>query len=336
MKLQELAAPQRTKQVARVMESYFGGRVGFDQLTRSQARQMLGRVRSLITEHRRQPEFHRSEQNPSYLKLVMMEQGLRNKLREDATLPMGQASGGTATAAKPGQSAGATTLANPQAAAAAKPGQSAGATTLANPQAAAAAAAAQQKKIAAIKDPKQQAAMKKAAAGQNLSPDEQQMVASVAMMPQGQMENRLRRNLYRTLRESEIQQAQVVLASQDMVDEVQKMSEQVSSMQFKDLPALVQQIKDQVGVDQAMQFNTDATAALAGLLQNLQGAKQQLEQALGVVTGQAPMVPGQDGMDAGLGGEVPPPEMNPADELPDIDLDTPAKPAAATLGRGRR
>ena len=32
MKLQELAAPQRTKQVAKVMESYFGGRVGFDQL----------------------------------------------------------------------------------------------------------------------------------------------------------------------------------------------------------------------------------------------------------------------------------------------------------------
>ena len=203
--------------------------------------------------------------------------------------------------------------------------------TVANAQAAAAA-----KKISSIKDPKQQAAMKKAAAGQNLNPDEQQMVASVAMMPQQTMENRLRRNLYRTLRESEIQQAQVVLASQDMVDQVQKMSEEISSMQFKDLPALVQQIKDQVGVDQAMQFNTDATAALAGLLQNLQGAKQQLEQALGVVTGNAPMVPGQDGMDAGMGGEAPPTEMNPADELPDIDMEPAARPASAALGRGRR
>jgi len=127
------------------------------------------------------------------------------------------------------------------------------------------------------------------------------------------------------------------LASQDMVDQVQKMSEEISSMQFKDLPALVQQIKDQVGVDQAMQFNTDATAALAGLLQNLQGAKQQLEQALGVVTGQAPMVPGQDGMDADMDAEAPPPEMNPADELPDIDdMEPTARPAAAALGRGRR
>jgi len=108
-------------------------------------------------------------------------------------------------------------------------------------------------------------------------------------------------------------------------------------MQFKDLPALVQQIRDQVGVDQAMQFNTDATAALAGLLQNLQGAKQQLEQALGVVTGQAPMVPGQDSMDAGMGAEAPPAEMNPADELPDIDdMEPAARPASASLGRGRR
>ena len=314
MKLQELAAPQRTKQVAKVMESYFGGRVGFDQLTRSQARHMLGRVRSLITEHRRQPEFHRSEQNPAYLKLVMMEQGLRTKLRETPTVSMGSTAGANQNQA-----------------------QSTSGMPPVNPTVAKAEAAAAAKKISSIKDPKQQAAMKKAAAGQNLNPDEQQMVASVAMMPQQQMENRLRRNLYRTLRESEIQQAQVVLASQDMVDQVQKMSEEISSMQFKDLPALVQQIKDQVGVDQAMQFNTDATAALAGLLQNLQGAKQQLEQALGVVTGQAPMVPGQDGMDAEMGGEAPPPpEMNPADELPDIDMEPAARPAAASLGRGRR
>jgi hypothetical protein len=105
---------------------------------------------------------------------------------------------------------------------------------------------------------------------------------------------------------SEVQQAQVVLASLDMVDQVQGMSEDISAMQFKDLPALVDQIKNEVGVDQAAQFNTDATAALSGLLQNLQAAKQQLETALGVVTGQAPVVPGADiTAGAGLGGEMP-------------------------------
>jgi hypothetical protein len=146
--------------------------------------------------------------------------------------------------------------------------------------------------------------------------------------------------LYRRLREaSEVQQAQVVLASQDMVDQVQKMSEQISAMQFKDLPALVDQIKNEVGVDQAMQFNTDATAALAGLLQNLQGTKTQLEQALGVVTGQAPVVPGAD-MDTDLTGELP--AELPAPDAEEIDTDievddgSDSGALAASLGRGRR
>jgi hypothetical protein len=124
-------------------------------------------------------------------------------------------------------------------------------------------------------------------------------------------ENRLRR-AYRMLKESEVQQAQVVLAAQDMVDKMQSMLEDVSSLQFKELPALVDSIKNQVGIDQATQFNTDASAALTGLMQNLQGAKQQLDAALGVVTGAAPAaVPGVDaapapGAEAGaeLGAEL--------------------------------
>jgi hypothetical protein len=106
------------------------------------------------------------------------------------------------------------------------------------------------------------------------------------------------------LKESEVQQAQVVLAAQDMVDKMQGMLEDVSELQFKELPALVDSIKNQVGVDQAAQFNTDATAALTGLLQNIQGAKQQLDQALGVVTGQAaPSTAGAD-LGADIGAEV--------------------------------
>ena len=91
------------------------------------------------------------------------------------------------------------------------------------------------------------------------------------------------------LSESEVQQAQVVLAAQDMVDKMQGMIEDTTEMQFKELPALVDSIKNQIGADQAAQFNNDAQAALTGLVQNLQGSKQQLEQALGVVTGQGPV-----------------------------------------------
>ncbi len=116
--------------------------------------------------------------------------------------------------------------------------------------------------------------------------------------PMAMAENRLRR-AYRMLKESEVQQAQVVLAAQDMVDKMQSMLEDTTELQFKELPALVDSIKNQVGIDQAQQFNQDVTAALTGLVQNLQGAKAQLDQALGVVTGTAaPAVPGLDAASA--------------------------------------
>jgi hypothetical protein len=281
MKLNELAAANPTKQAAKVFESYFGNAINFEAMTSGQARGMLKRVRTLIAEHRRTPEFHRSEQNPAYLKLVVMEQAL--------------ATAATAPATAPQQT----------------PQQQQAAMTLQRQQKERELTAAIQAKTKELADLNRQKAMLET-----------------------------RKSLKQRLKEaSEVQQAQVVLASQDMVDQVQKMSEQISAMQFKDLPALVDQIKNEVGTDQAMQFNTDATAALAGLLQNLQGAKTQLEAALGVVTGQAPVVPGAD-MGADLGGEMPAELPAPGEEeitATDIDIEEPEQqPAAATLGRGRR
>jgi hypothetical protein len=234
MKLQDLAQPQQSKQTARVFESYFGQSANFDQLTHPQARNMLTRVRNLIREHRAHPSFHRSEQNPTYLKLVVMEQGLAERMRE-------------------------------------------------------------------------------------------------------------------TLREaSEVQQAQVVLAAQDMVDKMQKMLEEITALQFKDLPALVDSIKNEVGAQQATQFNADATAALSGLVQNLQAGKQQMEAALGVVTGEgaAPMDAGMGAapMDASMGAdlgaagadlEAGAADLEAGAEVAADDLEAPAG-SAADLGRGRR
>ena len=298
MKLLELAAIQPTKQAAKVFESYFGGRVKIDTITPKQARSLLTRVRGLVKEHRRTPEFHYSEQNPSYLKLMMMEQVLSAKVKEDATVGIGQSAG----AQQPGV-APAVNPANVAMNMAAKKKQS-------------------QDQIQALKQ--QQADITK-----QISQLQQQQNNPMAMA-----ESRRQRRLREA---SEIQQAQVVLASQDMVDQVQKMSEQVSSMQFKDLPALVDQIRNEVGADQATQFNGDASAALSGLLQNLQGAKQQLEAALGVVTGQAPQVPGED-----MGAEMPPPAEEMPAELPapedDVDAEMDANLGApkTSLGRGRR
>jgi hypothetical protein len=286
MKLNELAVVSPTKQAAKVFESYFGRGIDFDSITPNQARGMLKRVRALIAEHRRTSEFHNSEQNPAYLKLVVMEQALATS----ATTPGMQA--------------------NPQ--------QTAAAMTLQRQQ--------QQRTIDdQLKQMDQQI---------------RELTAQRASLQKQKMQPAMENRLYRRLRESsEIQQAQVVLASQDMVDQVQKMSEQISAMQFKDLPALVDQIKNEVGVDQATQFNGDASAALSGLLQNLQGAKQQLEAALGVVTGQAPQVPGAD-MGADMGGELPAELPAPGEEEIETDIEVDdekdSDTLATSLGRGRR
>jgi hypothetical protein len=141
----------------------------------------------------------------------------------------------------------------------------------------------------------------------------------------------------RRLKEAtELQQAQVVLAAQDMVDQIQGMIEDISAMQFKDLPALVNSIRNDIGMDQAQQFNNDATAALQGLIQGLQGTKTQLESAQGILTGQAPVVPGMDQTAAApVAGEV---DVD-ADIEADLEL-PPEEPEdqtpARALGRERR
>ena len=199
-----------------------------------------------------------------------------------------------------------------------------------------------------VKDPKLAAALKKSTAGQPLNPEEQKLVAGAAMM---KAESRLRRAMTR-LNESEVQQAQVVLAAQDMVDRMQGMLEDISELQFKELPALVDSIKNQVGVDQAAQFNADATAALTGLLQNIQGAKQQLDSALNVVTGASPAGGVDAAADAAMAGadmgaaagadmgaaaaDMDAADMGAVDDLA-AELPEPgAEPTGAVLGRGKR
>ena len=302
MKLQELAAPNKHVQTRRVMEQYFGPSMDVQRLDLKNAQRMLARLQSLIREHRATTRRHFSEQDPAYLRMVMMEQALAARVREEM-IPVA-----TPATAKP---------------------------TTQNSHTA-------QKTTVDVKDPKLAAALKKSQAGQSLTPDEQKMVSAAALM---QQESRLRRALV-TLKESEVQQAQVVLAAQDMVDRIQSMIEDTTEMQFKELPALVDSIRNQIGMDQAVQFQTDAAAALTGLVQSLQGTKTSLEQGLGVVTGQAQATPALDAaMAAGDTGELPPPQGGEAEvdlsldaNLPAEEPEEPEQPTGSrgALGRGRR
>ena len=300
MKLNELAVTRPTRQIAKVFESHFDKSVKFDTLNRKQLHSMYRQVRGMLGEVRSSPARHTSEKNPAYLKLMMMEQALADRIYE---AEMG-ATGGVAPTT---------------------PG--------ATPQQAAAMAVKQKM------DQKKQVQQELDNAKKQVTDLQNQLNSLNTTTTVQEAELRLRAQGYGYyLSEGEVQQAQVVLAAQDMVDKMQDMIEDSTEMQFKELPALVDSIKNQIGPEQAAQFNNDAQAALSGLVQNLQGSKQQLEQALGVVTGQGPVaMPGADtgmtppGGDIGLAG--PPP----GEEEIEIGAEEPAigGPAAA-LGRERR
>jgi hypothetical protein len=129
----------------------------------------------------------------------------------------------------------------------------------------------------------------------------------------------------------EVEKSQVILAAQDMVDSIQKMIEQVNDMLVKELPALVDSIENDIGVNESQQFSQQATGALQALNQTLPQTKEQMKAALSTLTGGGGMNPesfGAPGADMGMpgaeAGEMPglpaaeaPPEEAPPEEAPE-------------------
>ena len=187
-----------------------------------------------------------------------------------------------------------------------------------------------------VNDPKTKAAMQKAERGQMLTPDEQNTMTAIALTKKESQHKPARM----VREQSEIQQAQVVLAAQDMIDRVQGMLEDISEMQFKDLPALADSIKNDMGVEQSTQFQSAASAAFTSLLQAVQAGRTEMESAQGVLTGQAPQVPG---MEPGADQDMTPAMPGPGEEDLDLSLDANLEPdeaepetGTASLGRERR
>lgn len=351
MKMFELAAISPSKQAAQVFESYFGDTINIDVMSPRQAKFMLAKVSKLANEHRATPAFHHSEKNPTYLKLMMMERVLRDRVKEEGGATVGM---GTQVGSNFNQQIDAAT--GPQSNPVVAAGDAVNQAAMQQQQ----QAALQQQKNIQSQTADQSAQMQAATAGSMTQPTgqpmlpgqtpikeinmamakvknglplsvkEQKLIAKRALTTESRIE---RRQLYNILRESEIQQAQVVLAAQAMVDDIQKMLEEVSSMQFKDLPALVDEMKNQIGVDQAMQFNQDAVSALGTLMQSMQSAKQQMDQALGIVTGQAtpPSLPGQE-PDSDVDMDM--------DTTPDLgaeeEEEMPPEPDTTGMGRAKR
>lgn len=145
----------------------------------------------------------------------------------------------------------------------------------------------------------------------------------------------------------EVDKSQVILAAQDMIDSVQKMYEDVNDMLVKELPALVDSIQSEIGVNESDAFNSAATESLGALNAALQAAQTGLRGALGGLTGQggedafAPVDPemGADvdvDMDVDMDTDMAEPAEDPGVELPPLpDMDDEELPTGGA-GRAKR
>ena len=101
-----------------------------------------------------------------------------------------------------------------------------------------------------------------------------------------------------TVMEADLDQAEVLLAAQELVDELQKMVENVAEMQVQKLMPIVDAMKEQVGFDVAQQYNTAADGALGALLDQMKTAKEAVENATLAARGEPVNAPATTDMGA--------------------------------------
>ena len=112
--------------------------------------------------------------------------------------------------------------------------------------------------------------------------------------------------------ESELDQAEVLLAAKQMADDLQKMAENLASMQVEELMSITNAMKEEVGVAEAETFSQSAEMAIGQALEAVKKANDDVSNAVLVAQGQAP----ESDM-----------SMEPAPEAP-MDMDAPAEEPA--------
>lgn len=141
-------------------------------------------------------------------------------------------------------------------------------------------------------------------------------------------------NKQQLVMESEMGKSQAILAAKDMVDSIQDMLEEVSKMQNEQMPALLDTIRDQIGMEQAEQFKTSVGALLANMVADLSTARETADQAARALAGEQVAQP----MGIGAGDTISVPA--PAGSQSELDTDEFAATDAAAgpnvIGREKR
>lgn len=146
-------------------------------------------------------------------------------------------------------------------------------------------------------------------------------------------------NKQQLIMESEMGKSQAILAAKDMVDSIQDMLEEVSKMQNEQMPALLDTIRDQIGMEQADAFKAAVEPLLGNMVQQLGSARSTADDAARALAGEQVAQPMGMGMGAAPAGGADT-GMPPVDMGSDMDVDSFAATDAAAgpneLGRERR
>lgn len=126
----------------------------------------------------------------------------------------------------------------------------------------------------------------------------------------------------RALLETEVSQAEVMMAAKEFATELQEMVEKIGRLQNEDLPPVTDQMRETYGHDSASTFQTQIYSALQGVMDSLYTAKNQIDDSVGnlATTGQIGAVNDMDADMGAAGGDAG--DMGAAGgEEPDLDLD---------------
>jgi hypothetical protein len=137
---------------------------------------------------------------------------------------------------------------------------------------------------------------------------------------------------------ADLDQAEVLLAAKQMADDLQKMAENLASMQVEELMSITNAMKEEVGVAEAEAFEQATEAALGSALEAVKAANEGVNNAVLAAQGQAPAPTDMD-MEPAMDPTAP--DMDGADLDQAMDVDSPADEfggadAAADIDDGER
>jgi len=103
----------------------------------------------------------------------------------------------------------------------------------------------------------------------------------------------------------DLDQAEVLLAAKQMADDLQKMAENLASMQVEDLMSITNAMKEEVGTAEADAFNQAAEAAIGSALEAVKSANSQVANAVLAAQGEQVADGGaMDTMDTDFGDDL--------------------------------